>query len=294
MKNLMWLFLILAFTIPASSQTPTKQLQLRRGLCSNLPTLADGEPAWCEDTQKLYIGQAVGGNFLLAPASGGSGTVTSVGITVPSFLSVTGSPVTAAGTFAVAYSGTALPTANGGTNVTLAGTAGNVLTSDGTNWTSAPPAASGANTALSNLVTTSINQTLQPNSPGAFNLGASSAPWGSVFASLLYNSSGNLAIQLNGMQLRNSVNATVVDWSGSSVSFASQTIVNVADPVNPTDAATKNYVDTKAAPSGTLCGWYDSVATSLIQTCIGDDPSVTCPTGYTQKTTTGAIFCAAN
>ena len=36
-----------------------------------------------------------------------------------------------------------LPTANGGTGLTAAGTTGNVLTSDGTNWTSATPAASG-------------------------------------------------------------------------------------------------------------------------------------------------------
>ncbi len=46
------------------------------------------------------------------------GTVTSVGLTVPSFLSVANSPVTAAGTLAVSYSGTALPVANGGTGVT--------------------------------------------------------------------------------------------------------------------------------------------------------------------------------
>ena len=46
----------------------------------------------------------------------GTGTVTSVAATVPAFLSVTGSPITAAGTLAIAYSGSALPVANGGTN----------------------------------------------------------------------------------------------------------------------------------------------------------------------------------
>lgn len=52
----------------------------------------------------------------------GSGTVTSVAVTVPSFLSVTGSPITASGTLAIALSGTALPQANGGTGATtLAG-----------------------------------------------------------------------------------------------------------------------------------------------------------------------------
>ena len=51
---------------------------------------------------------------------GGSGTVTSVAATVPSFLNVTGSPITTSGTLAIAYSGTALPIANGGTNATTA------------------------------------------------------------------------------------------------------------------------------------------------------------------------------
>lgn len=50
----------------------------------------------------------------------GTGTVTSVAASVPAFLSVTGSPITAAGTLAIAYSGTALPVANGGTNATTA------------------------------------------------------------------------------------------------------------------------------------------------------------------------------
>ena len=47
-----------------------------------------------------------------------AGTVTSVSQTVPSFLSVAGSPITGSGTLAISYSGTALPIANGGTNLT--------------------------------------------------------------------------------------------------------------------------------------------------------------------------------
>jgi fibronectin-binding autotransporter adhesin len=46
------------------------------------------------------------------------GTVTSVAATVPSFLSITGSPITTSGTLAIGLSGTALPTANGGTGLT--------------------------------------------------------------------------------------------------------------------------------------------------------------------------------
>ena len=49
-----------------------------------------------------------------------AGTVTSVGATVPPFLSVSGTPITSSGTIVIAYSGTALPIANGGTNATTA------------------------------------------------------------------------------------------------------------------------------------------------------------------------------
>jgi len=76
-------------------------------------------------------------------AVGGSGTVTSVAATVPAFLSVSGSPITASGTLAFDYSGTALPIANGGTSATtrqaaidaLAGavTSGQYLRGDGAN-----------------------------------------------------------------------------------------------------------------------------------------------------------------
>ena len=57
----------------------------------------------------------------------GVGTVTSVGISAPAFLSVTGSPVTGAGTLTLGLSGTALPVSSGGTGLTGLGTAGQVL-----------------------------------------------------------------------------------------------------------------------------------------------------------------------
>jgi len=58
-----------------------------------------------------------GTDIVLATSAAAPG-VTSVAMTVPSFLSVTGSPVTSTGTLAVTLSGTALPTANGGTGST--------------------------------------------------------------------------------------------------------------------------------------------------------------------------------
>jgi hypothetical protein len=66
----------------------------------------------------------------------GSGSVTSVAATVPSFLSISGSPITTSGTLAISLSGTALPVANGGTGQTtytdgqllIGNTTGNTLT----------------------------------------------------------------------------------------------------------------------------------------------------------------------
>ena len=73
----------------------------------------------------------------------GSGTVTSVAASVPSFLSVAGSPITTSGTLSISYSGTALPIANGGTGETTrqaamdafaaSVTLGHYLRGDGTN-----------------------------------------------------------------------------------------------------------------------------------------------------------------
>ena len=57
----------------------------------------------------------------------GKGSVSSVAMTVPTFLSVTGSPITTSGTLAVTLSGTALPILNGGTGQTTATAAFNAL-----------------------------------------------------------------------------------------------------------------------------------------------------------------------
>jgi hypothetical protein len=60
-------------------------------------------------------------------SSNPGGTVTSVDATVPSFLSISGGPITSSGTLAISYSGTALPIPNGGTGQTTASSAFNAL-----------------------------------------------------------------------------------------------------------------------------------------------------------------------
>ena len=70
------------------------------------------------------------GDDVTVNVSAGTGTVTSVAATVPTFLSVTGSPVTTSGTLAISLSGTALPVANGGTGVTTSTGTTNVVLSN--------------------------------------------------------------------------------------------------------------------------------------------------------------------
>jgi hypothetical protein len=90
--------------------TPTNgQLPIGNGTGFSLGTLTAGT--------NVTITNTAGGIQIDATPSFG-GTVTSVDMTVPSFLSVSGNPITTSGTLAVSLSGTALPVANGGTGAT--------------------------------------------------------------------------------------------------------------------------------------------------------------------------------
>lgn len=90
--------------------TPTNgQLAIGNGSGYTLANLTAGT--------NVSISNTAGGITISATPSAG-GTVTSVDMSVPSFLSVSGNPITTSGTLAVTYSGTALPVANGGTGAT--------------------------------------------------------------------------------------------------------------------------------------------------------------------------------
>jgi len=118
------------------------------------------------------------------------GTVTSVDATVPAFLAVTGNPVTTSGTLAIAYSGTALPAANGGTSVTSAGTSGNLLTSNGTTWVSSASTAIGVGQTWQDVTSSRANATTYTNSTGR-----------SIFVSILINLGSNQSqnLQVSGV-----------------------------------------------------------------------------------------------
>jgi hypothetical protein len=124
-----------------------------------------------------------------SPSSGG--TVTSVGMSVPAFLSVTGSPVTTTGTLAVTLSGTALPVLNGGTGQTTATaafnalspitTTGDLIIGNGTNSATRLAIGSSGNVLTSNGTTASWSASVggaqafvtqytgENQPPGAFN-----------------------------------------------------------------------------------------------------------------------------
>jgi hypothetical protein len=101
------------------------------------PTTTKGDLIAYDGTDNVRLGVGTNGYVLTADSAqssglswtavSGTGTVTSVAATVPSFLSVAGSPITSSGTLAITYSGTALPILNGGTGQTTAGTAFNAL-----------------------------------------------------------------------------------------------------------------------------------------------------------------------
>lgn len=97
------------------------------------------------------------------PGSVGAGTVTSVAATVPSFLSVTGSPITTSGTLALGYSGTALPIANGGTGATTATEALNDLIG----YTTTPTFSLATTAATGNGTTATLTFATQASPPFA-------------------------------------------------------------------------------------------------------------------------------
>jgi hypothetical protein len=96
------------------------QIQLRRGDAADWtatnPVLAEGEVGVEIDTLKLKVGNGVD-NWNTLPYFGSAGTVTSVAMSVPTGLQVSGSPITTSGTLGVTLqSGYSIPTTASQTN----------------------------------------------------------------------------------------------------------------------------------------------------------------------------------
>jgi hypothetical protein len=194
-------------------------------------------------------------------STGGGGSVTSVAMSVPAFLSVSGSPITTSGTLAVTLSGTALPIANGGTGAltqqaainALAGTQTNnrVLRSDGTNTTLSQvalgtdvsgvlPVANGG-TAQNTYVN---GELLIGNSTGNTLTKATLSPGTGIS---ITNGTGSITIATSGV-VTSVTGTTPVNSSGGTtpaISLASA----YGDTLNPYGSKTANNF--LAAPNGT-------------------------------------------
>jgi hypothetical protein len=152
--------------------TSTTFANLATNVTGTLPVANGGTgtttPALVAGTNVTITGSWPNQTINSSGGGGGSGTVTSVGMTVPTFLSVAGSPVTTSGTLAVSLSGTALPIANGGT-----GTTSTTFANLTTNVTGTLPVANGG-TGASSLTAnnvllgngTSAVQVVAPGSSG--------------------------------------------------------------------------------------------------------------------------------
>jgi hypothetical protein len=149
----------------------------------------------------LNIPQYTGGG-------GGSGTVTSVGLTAPSIFTVSGSPVTTSGTLALTYSGNALPLANGGTGatdaanarITLGGTTSGISLFTLTNSVSDKFIKVNSNNTITLLSAADTRTTIGAGTGSVTSVAMSVPTFLSVSGSPV-TSSGTLAVSLSGVPL---------------------------------------------------------------------------------------------
>ena len=205
--------------------------------------LVAGELALNTVDEKLYFKNSTGTVKLLASNAGSAGSVTSVAMTVPSVLSISGSPITSSGTLALTYSGTALPVANGGTGITSFGTG--VAT------------ALGVNTGTAGAFVVNGGALGSPSTAGtipAFTLGGTVSGGGNNINNVIIGASGALAGSFTTLSASSTATAASFIPSGSTV----PTNGVYLPAANTVGVATNSTAAAKFSRSGTA-GWGPTI-----------------------------------
>lgn len=230
-------------------------------------------------------------NFLRAdgtwavPPGSSSGTVTSVALTVPAFLSVSGSPVTTSGTLAVSFSGTALPIANGGTAATTKTAAFDSLSPMTTGGDIIYGGASGTGTRLANGTS---GQVLTSN-------GGTSAPsWGTNPSAVTNNYfSGYMSSSSSWSTTSNTFNDGTNSGGNTLTTLYSNGLTITAGASNVAGITFTPSSNTATYKISALCAGYNSNANNAIQFRITDSTTVFGWNAILSPTTAGVTnICA--
>jgi hypothetical protein len=121
-------------------------------------------------------------------------------------------------------------------------------------------AGAGADTALSNLTATAINQSLVPDTADTYTVGDNTKPWLSGYFSDVRANNTGARVDLSTGALQ-SGSTVKLDWSGTDLSVNTRKITDVSDPTAAQDVATKAYADTKVANPHTPTGFWSQMPT---------------------------------
>lgn len=201
-----------------------------------------------------------------------------------------------------------LPAGSGGTGITSVGAAGNVLTSDGTAWSSQPPAAGGITytTVKTSNYTASANDGVQTSTSGGsftVTLPATPAVGDQVIVTDSVGSwaTNNLTIGRNGSTIEGDASDLICDISGVSVQFVyNGTTWDVFAQAGGAGGATAGTLEVSDGGTGvsTLTGYvkgngtspFTASATIPISDLTGTLPANNGGTGLTSAGTAGNVL----